>query len=631
MVARSSLRLFVASVLCACSMARLAGADQTDPFDPFDSVLQTPGVTEESDEGKSAAELIAEGTALMSDERYLDARTKLLKALQRDPTQYRAHILLASYYSSVVGHFRLALKYMKRAEQLFQERWGAPPYSSAEQRIEHGHLLYLLANNRLDLDNYEGALEVLDQFSAAGYYGEWYPGTRAWVLMKSGRVEDATKVARAGVMAGAEPGRTLNMLGILLSMQGQRSQALQVFRQAIAYEMSLGDAGQPATPLNNAGEVYKETFSENEAEVSWLRSTSMRDGCEHVLPSLNLALLYIDQLRYRDAKKAIDDFQRCFAQFPLRNDEEHRALVQLARGRLLLLSGDVDGALALLEKAAEARQWLGKIGTNIEDLRAGVMMSLAQAVAAKRERLRIQATSSLAEYLGTVRARLAYRARGWWLMRRTRQVLAEDLKGVEDLYVRNTDSLVEYPTFGEVLAGFPAGLLRRRLALEQQSDERDGARPYYQAYLAENLIARGDYEEARDLLQRAQQALRVPYDDALAVKIWLLQLGMLDPASSAYRTLAYQIYDRVPAQLANYGFSLPVAVDVGSGGTEIESYIEGSAFRVAESAPGRMVYELDGAEHRFVFKHGAVQREGKGSSPEAALNTLTKAVFAAPL
>lgn len=609
------------------SLPGVARADQADPFDPLEHSAPEQ-LTEDNDAGKSAAELIAEGTALMTDERYLDARTKLLKALQKDPTQYRAHILLASYYSSVVGHFRLALKYIKRAEELFEERWGPPPYSAAEQRIEHGHLLYLLANNRLDLDNYDGALEILDQFTRNGYYGDWYPGTRAWVLMKTGKVDEATKVARAGAMAGAEPGRTLNMLGILLSMQGQRSQALQVFRQAITYEMSLGDAGQPATPLNNAGEVYKETFSENEAEVSWLRSTSMRDGCEHVLPSLNLALLYIDELRYRDAKKALDDFQRCFAQFPLRNDEEHRALVQLARGRLALLSGDVDAALTFLERAAEARQWLGKIGTNFEDLQVGVMMTLAQAVAAKRERLRMTKATSFAESVQMLRDRVVLQARGWWLMRRTRQVLAEDLKGVEDLYIRNTDSLVEYPTFGEVLAGFPEELLRRRVALERQGDEREGARPYYEAYLAENLLAHGARDEAQELIEGAMGKLRSPYDEALRVKLLLLQLGLVDPSSSSYRSLAYQVYDRTPAALANAGFPLPVEAVLDDSGRDA---LSGGAFAIVDRAPGKIEHSMAGSEHLLRFSYGSIQREGKGDSFEKATNALTQAVFSAPL
>src|SRR5690606_8601721 len=148
-----------------------------------------------------------------------------------------------------------------------------------------------LSQARLNLDDYEGAKEVLDEFSSYSYFAPWYPGSRSWVLMKLGDLEEAIRISKVGIMAGAEPGRTLNMLGILLSMTGERQGSLDVFKQAIRYELSLGQLGQPATPLNNSGEVYKEIFEEEEAERSWLRATSLPDGCEHVLRSLNLALM----------------------------------------------------------------------------------------------------------------------------------------------------------------------------------------------------------------------------------------------------------------------------------------------------------------------------------------------------
>jgi tetratricopeptide (TPR) repeat protein len=212
-----------------------------------------------------------------------------------------------------------------------------------------------LAETRLNLDNYQGALDVLNEFGKL-YFGAWYPASRAWVLMKLGKLDEAIRVARLGLLTEAEPGRTLNVLGILLSMTGKRQESLKVFNEAIMHELSMGSSGQPATPLNNSGEVYREIFNEEKAEAMWLKATSMPDGCEHVLPSMNLAIMFIEQLRLTDAKKAIDAFESCITQFPLRNGEEHRALVHLARGRIALHSGDVHSAVQHLEAARERRQ-----------------------------------------------------------------------------------------------------------------------------------------------------------------------------------------------------------------------------------------------------------------------------------
>jgi tetratricopeptide (TPR) repeat protein len=333
-------------------------------------------VGEEGDRDKGAEELIAEAAILLQDERLLDARTKLLRALEKEPKAYRAHMMLSGYYMAHVGHFRLALQYALQALSLFEEKNGRPPYYSYISRAEHSQLLYLLSQARLNLDDYEGSLKVLDQYVSYDYKDEWYSGTRAWVLMKLNRLPEAVSEARKGLREGAEPGRTLNMLGILLSMTGDRSGSLEVFREAIRYEMSMGRFGSPATPLNNSGEVYKEVFEEPKAIQSWMKATSLPDGCDHVLPALNLALMLIDQLDLNSASRAMYNFESCVAQFPLRNGEEHKALVHLARGRIDYWNGDIDNALNHFNDASERRQWFGKIGTNENDLDVGIELSV---------------------------------------------------------------------------------------------------------------------------------------------------------------------------------------------------------------------------------------------------------------
>ena len=313
-------------------------ADVTDPFDPFDGT-QFPDPDGGNDDNKSALELVTEAAQLFSDERLLDGRTKLLKALHKDPKQYRVHMMLSGYYIQHVGHFRLALRYALQAQELFFAKNGRPPYNDYVTESEHKQILYLLAQSRLNLDNYQGSFDTLEEFNSYGYYEEWYPGTRSWVLMKLGRLDEAIKVAKLGALSSLESGRALNMLGILYSMKGEREQSLAVFKKAIEYELSLGSEGEPATPLNNSGEVYKEAYQDDRAESSWLKAISLPDGCEHVLPSLNLAVLYIDQLNFKGAKRAIDSFESCVAQFPLRNGEEHRAFVQFARGRIDMHTG----------------------------------------------------------------------------------------------------------------------------------------------------------------------------------------------------------------------------------------------------------------------------------------------------
>jgi tetratricopeptide (TPR) repeat protein len=173
-----------------------------DPFDPFDIWGAEELTGSQDDSNKSADDLLREGTLLLETEHLLDARTKLLKALKKAPDDYRIHLMLSSYYLVHVGHYRLAMKYIKRAEELFEKKLGPPPYSRRDLQYQHGNILYYLSQIRLNLDNYQGALEALDRYSALGYYSEWYPGSRAWILMKLGKIKEAIGVARLGLLSG---------------------------------------------------------------------------------------------------------------------------------------------------------------------------------------------------------------------------------------------------------------------------------------------------------------------------------------------------------------------------------------------------------------------------------------------
>jgi tetratricopeptide (TPR) repeat protein len=605
-----------------------------DPFDPFDIWGTEELLGSRDDDNKSADELLKEGTLLLETEHLLDARTKLLKALKKDPEDYRIHIMLSSYYLVHVGHYRLAMKYIKRAEELFEKKHGPPPYRRSELQYQHGNILYYISQIRLNLDNYQGALEALDRFSNFGYYNDWYPGSRAWILMKLGNIKEAIRVARLGIISGAEPGRTLNMLGILLSMNDQPQESIEVFKKAIASEFSLGSSGQPATPLNNVGEVYRELFQEDTAESSFLRATSLKDGCEHVLPALNLTLLYIEQMRYEAAISAMDGFARCVAQFPLRNNEEHAALVSLARGRIDLHTGNVDRAIERFESALEGTQWFGKIGTNQNDLMVGATISLAQALDRKNNILRSHRALTWSEWLSIKKEIASNDVRSWWLMRRARQMLASELNDIEDLIIRNTDSLLEYPTLGEVLAGYSKGSLRRRLGHQRETDKRTPATTYYDAYEAESKVGWFSRKEANAMFDSVILRARPKTDDLLRTHISLRRMQSLDPSSEAYRDMAYRVFYTAPAELRNYGFKLPVSIDTGDTGRALRSSIVSGPFLDASGQSN--VCELkgepkdDGSGYSLRLScpgNTAKNRSVEGSDYNDVVNKLSDALF----
>jgi tetratricopeptide (TPR) repeat protein len=605
-----------------------------DPFDPFDLGDKDPIASEQEDSSKSAEELLREASNLLMLERPLDARTKLLRALQRDPKLYRTHYLLAGYYLVHVGHFRLAMKYIKQAERLFEEQNGKPPYADRMLQIEHSSILYYESQIRLSLDNYQGALESLDRYSALGYTSEWYPGSRAWILMKLGRIQEAITVARAGILAGAEPGRTLNMLGILLSMNGQPQEALEVFRRAIAGEFASGSDGQPATPLNNSGEVYKEMFEDDKAESSFLRAIALPDGCEHVLPSLNMALMYIDQLKLDSARSTIDGFDRCVAQFPLRNNEEHAALVHLARGRIALHYGNVDKAIEHLRAAMDGTQWFGKIGTNQNDLVVAATISLTQALRIKNNHLSFRLSESWGELLSNLRQRTENSAEAWWLARRARQMLVGELNDLEDLQIRNTDSLLEYPTLGSALKGLSTTSLARRLKRDSSNDQRAPAKLFYELYEAESRLGFFRSSQATTSLDNVIERARPRYDELLKTHASLLRMRTLQSSSNRYRDLAYRVFFTAPALLRNYGLPLPVTLDSSKVPSDIQRALVKGPFVAATSQDDTTCAitssRLNDGTIKLYFTcpgQSAKNRVVEDSALEGVVNKLSEAIF----
>lgn len=580
-----------------------------DPFDPFDSSADE----ETSIEDKTADELVLDAITLLQDERLLDARSRLIQAIKKDPKNIRAHSFLGHYYMTYVGHFRLAERYIEKAFSLFYEQYGNPPYYDSLTEATHMHLYNLKSQSKLNLDLYKEALDVLDEFARQGYMASWYPASRAWILMKLGNIQDAIRVARAGVISGAEPSRTLNMLGILLSMNQQPKESISIFEAAIDLEESLGKLGNPATPLNNMGEVYEEIFDDKSAEISYLRALSKQDACEHILPALNLALLYIDQLNLIGAKKAIDNFESCIAQYPLRNGEEHRAFVHLARGRIALYAGEIDQAINHFESALQKKQWFGKIGTSIEDLQVGVMQSLAQALLVKNN-IVITTNISFFERVREIWAGIKRRIRAFWLKREAKQILIERLKDFEDLKIRNTDSMLEYPTLGGILSSIPRSFIIPRIEEQKKSDLRPHAQVFYSLYEAQ---IRNDSSLALDLLSK----LRPKYDELLRTEA----LNLLSDKSIEYKHL---LFNRSPVVFRNHGHRLEVKLSPSERWTR--KLISRTPFIESRDSPFTLVFvrSKNGIEISFLSSNPTTHNSrASGKDEEAVMDSLVRSIF----
>lgn len=555
-----------------------------------------------SSSGESVESLLAQAQALFMEKRPLDARAKLQQAMQLAPEDYRPNFYLGVYYLTEVGHFQMADRYLSKAEELFKQTYGSELDGTlkAVGWKQNAKLLQYLTEAKLNLDNYQLALDYADRFGNT-YWDEWYPGTRAWILMKLRRVDEAIQEAQTGILRGADETRTYNILGILYSLKGNRKAALDSFKKAIKAELNSIGSNQAATPLNNSGEVYHELFQDDLAEASWLRALQLPDGCDHILPSLNTALLYIEQLRLFQAERVLSDFEACFAQKSLRSDTEHRALIALGRGRIALREGDSKKALKLFLQAADREQFYGKIGTDPEDLEFATSISLAQAYLANAESLLDQPETVLSvRRMSNLLNAQWFRIKSWWQLREARQVAVIKLNNFEDLYIRNTDSMIEYPTLGIFFDGVSTAEVRSRLDSIKKTDARAETGLFYELYLLEHEVSKGASRKTIDQLEALLKKVR-PGDNlvraqtlSLIIRSYEQQRGWLksltDGESGKLRSSKEALFDLLPSQLRLIGSSLPVSFALSAGpelksvGNSIKSELIRVRFEPQESA-----------------------------------------------
>ncbi len=519
-------------------------------------------------------ELLIEGNALIQSGRPIDGRAKLQQALQIAPKDFRPHMGLAEYYLIHVSHFKLAYRYVNTAMRLFLEKNPELKTKGGEglERIDHIRLLYLLSEAQLNLDKYEDSLATLDRYNELYGWGSWVPGARAWVLMKLKRFDEGIAVSQSGLLQGADPQRTWNILGILFSVKGNRQQSLLAFRSAIEEALKYRAYGGIATFLNNGGEVYREMFQDKNAEAAWAAAVRQPDGCEHVLPSLNLTHLYIDQLRFFQAERVLADFEACFAQQTLRKDTEHRSLLALARGKIAMLTNEIDKGVELSRQAHEEQQWFGKIGTNQNDVDFASSVTLAQAMEAKAAALNDEVSYSLSRTLQNAGMKRWLRLRAWWLYRKARNIGLEELEDLEDLFIRHTDAMVQYPTLGSLMATYNQTSLKARLDRMKRTDDRKPAHVYYDLYMAQNYLYNGDYDEAEELLRKLvklpAENQRLLKAEMLASLIRAIEEGQSllsyfgEKEQKELRRLKEQLFALLPSRVRSADLQLPVAIQI---------------------------------------------------------------------
>jgi len=282
-----------------------------------------------------------------------------------------------------------------------------------------------------------------------------------------------------------------------------------------------------------------------------------------------------------------------------------------------------------MEQALANQQWFGKIGTSPDDMKAALYTTHAQILDAQNAHLSTRVPLNLFEQLAFVRQKISNALQAWWSYRKARQLLVEKLNEFEDMYIRHTDSMLEYTTLGDVLATFRPHTLKRHRTENVHYDKREYANAYYDSYLAQSYAKHGDTANAYRLWEQALSKMREPAEGLLKVHALLQQAHLQKRGSTARSKAVLQAFELSPSSVRNEGLRLPVVV---KGGDAILDTLQDSAFLPLNSGslPYRIEHSFDGKLHflKFVSATATVRdMTVQSESLIEAVNGLAESIF----
>jgi len=229
-----------------------------------------------------------------------------------------------------------------------------------------------------------------------------------------------------------------------------------------------------------------------------------------------------------------------------------------------------------------------------------------------------------------------YDIRSRWLNRKARRIGFEDLDDLEDLFIRNTDSMIQYPTLGSLFDTYNTRSLRNRLRRMIKEDLRTPAHLLYRLYLASNLLHNGHDAEGIKLLEEILPKIR-PYERLMRSEAIAKLLGAKENSAAWFTGLSdneivkvarlkAELFELLPSHLRFHNLQLPIRTAVAGSSPsdskdleDILSYLPRTRFQIVSGKDAKLArYELtlstqgtvDDSGKRLVSLHFSDSKQG---------------------
>ena len=319
--------------------------------------------------------LLAEKTVeelrdLLKQGLFVDAINEAKSMLKDRPEDPELLVFLVEYYLYFVEDLDVAFEYLSELKRVLPKKNFLDQFSYGYRVPYYEHQI-LLQSNR-----YEEALELLNRIELEKIFvPQWFYHTKSWNLFKLSRVKEAVEAAEKGLSVGEDPISNLNMLGILYAVNQNYEESIKNLEKAIEIGKVLNL--EHLAVINNLAEIYEELFKEQKAISLYEEVLRADANCEAFLSYINLAFLYLDFLEVGLARNTLNRYRQCVARFPFKSPKAFLPLIQLVEARIKLIEGDFDASIDLIKRVLDYDQWLGKIGTDVSDMRLSAFQTLS--------------------------------------------------------------------------------------------------------------------------------------------------------------------------------------------------------------------------------------------------------------
>lgn len=448
-------------------------------------------------------------------EQMIGARTKAEEVLRGNPRSILGHFVLGCVLYKAEGSLARAMYHLGRARELYETRWSAVARPAGAPWPLHRETL-------LEIQALAGQMELHEyQLEIIGYHDYLYDpdllGERVWPLMRLGRFDEARAYAERAMRSRYPHQQSLGRNG-LCALEGEARRRTAHFEACkAAYEAALAErerGGENALAVHAYNAVLG-ALAAGRFDTARELATAATSRLEHTPanPWRLLVLLDLEEGRIQEAAAGLGSMERWRRAQPASLRDEDRAWTEVVFATVLLVVGEAETGLRLVDRAIAQPDRRGLTsGGQERALGAHVLLRMAlRRLHAEREAERASARGWLRR-LGRVPEMVGERAQNIADAERVRSVLADEDRLVATFRPYVQGGLAPLPVWlvGELVRvlgpGVAAAALARARAAEAEVD-RQRLEPYFEAFEAEVRLEAGDETRAVALATRALERL----------------------------------------------------------------------------------------------------------------------------